>query len=92
MKEGGWKGVTVGECLESGGVGLGEAGWYRIAENETEKRQREERDGDEVVNSGGDPGHGGRDGKGSNAVRRWEVWRWWVWVVAVMVSWAVIGI
>ena len=101
MKEGGWKGVTVGECLEMGGVGQGEAGWYRVAENETEKIQREERERSGGVNeTGGSGGLGqGRTDsegvdKGSDAVRRWEVWGLgsWLGIVAMVVGWVVVAI
>ncbi|KAF8430378.1 hypothetical protein EV426DRAFT_708560 [Tirmania nivea] len=96
MKEGGWKGVTVGECLQVGGVGQGEAGWYRIAENETEKGQREGSARSEEVNGTGGSGQGNEKvDKGSDAMGRWEIWglgRCVGIVVVIVGGWIVVGI
>ncbi|KAF8470677.1 hypothetical protein BDZ91DRAFT_547423 [Kalaharituber pfeilii] len=59
----GWKGVTVGECLEEGQPGMGEGGWYRVAENETERSERLQREEGNPVTTGVDDTErgGGRD-------------------------------
>ena len=98
MKEGGWRGVTVGECLEMGGVGQGEAGWYRVAEDEAEKRQREGVERSEMVNGTAQSGHKSTESEGadkvSDAMRRWKMWGLgsWMAVAVVVVGWVVVGI
>lgn len=68
IREGGWRGVTVGECLGGGGggVGGGEAGWYRVAESEAERRERVGRE------EGGAVGGTGEEGDGNGKVTEGE--------------------